>query len=156
VKDVGSTAPQHLGPERSRTGGDAVVVGQGLDLTRGAAELLTIVAYITAGDGPLQASPDPAGHLSPWHERLLLKAMERLELIDQYMRGRVAFLVAGKDRGYYAPETELELAGAALDTCRTTTAVVDALLADGLPSEQQFESMTHTALKLYSALEAVQ
>ena len=36
------------------------------------------------------------------------KAAERLEVVDAYMRARVSFLVAGKDRGYFAPEAELD------------------------------------------------
>ena len=132
VSDGGSTAARDGGQTRPRPQ-DGRAAGRGLDSARCAAELLTIVAYITAGDGPLQSSPEPAGTVSPWHRRLLLKAMERLDVIDAYMRGRVAFLVAGRERGYYAPDQELELAGAALDTCRATVTVVDALLTGATP-----------------------
>ena len=154
VGDIGSAAPQQYPPEPSRADGNAAIALRRLDLTHGATELLAIVAYINADDGPLQAPPDSTGRLSPWHQRLLLKADERLEIIDTFLRSRVAFFVAGKNRGYYAPERELELAGAALDTCRATASVVDALLAGRAPSEQEFESMSSTALKVYPALEA--
>ena len=154
VGDIGSTAPQQYPPEPSRAEGDAAVALRRLDLTRGATELLAIVAYINADDGPLQTPPDVIGSLSPWHQRLLSKAGERLEVIDTFLRSRVAFFVAGKNRGYYTPERELELAGAALDSCRATASVVAALLAGRAPSEQEFESMSATALEVYPALEA--
>jgi hypothetical protein len=148
----GSTAPQdrEQALPRSQHGQKAE---PGLDAAGCAAELLTIVAYITADDGPLQVSPDPAGTISPWHRRLLLKAMERLDIIDAYMRGRVAFLVAGPERGYHAPEQEFELAGATLDACRATTTVVDALLSGRLPTRSEFETMSLTALAVNPALD---
>jgi hypothetical protein len=148
----GSTAPQDGGQTRPRSS-DGRAAQPKLDAAGCAAELLTIVAYITADDGPLQVSPDPAGTISPWHRRLLLKAMERLDIIDAYMRGRVAFLVAGPERGYHAPEQEIELAGATLDTCRATIPVVDALLSGRLPSTPEFEAMGRTALAINPALD---
>jgi len=148
----GSTAPQDGGQARPRSR-HGRTPEPGLDAAGCAAELLTIVAYVTADDGPLQVSPDPAGTISPWHRRLLLKAMERLDLIDAYMRGRVAFLVAGPERGYHAPERELELAGATLDACRATTPVVDALLSGRLPTGPEFETMGLTALAINPALD---
>ena len=155
VGDIGSTAPQQYPPEPSRAEGDAAIALRRLDLTRGATELLAIVAYINADDGPLQTPPDSTASLSPWHQRLLLKAGERLEVIDTFLRSRVAFFVAGKNRGYYAPERELELAGAALDTLsRDGVGRRHALLAGRAPSEREFESMSATALKVYPALEA--
>jgi len=154
MEDFGSAASQQYPSEPSRAEGDATIALRRLDLTRGATELLAIVAYVNADDGPLRTPPDSTGHLSPWHQRLLLKACERLEVIDTFLRSRVAFFVAGKNRGYYAPERELELAGAALDTCRATASVVDALLAGRAPSEREFDLMSATALKVYPALEA--
>ena len=71
------------------------------------------------------------------------------------MRARVAFLVAGKERGYHVPEQELELAGAALDTCRAATSVVDGLLAGRLPTGPEFEAMSRTALAVNPALDAM-
>ena len=119
--DGGSTAPRDhaQAPPRPQVGPAA---GRALDAVQCAAELLAIVAYVTATDGPLQTSPGPAGMISPWHRRLLLKAAERLDVIDAFMRGRVAFLAAGGERGYYAPREQLELAGAVLDTCRAAPA----------------------------------
>jgi hypothetical protein len=114
-----------------------------------ATELLTIVGYLTAADGPLAESD----RLLSWHERLLLKAMERLELIDGYLRGRVAFFVAGKDRGYDFFGSDLEVAAAALDTCRATTRVVETLLSGRLPSECEAAWMGDAALRIYTALE---
>ena len=144
----GRPAPAHLereaGPGLSR-----------VELPEAATELLAIVGHVTAVDGPLQSSPDPANRLSPWHERALWKAMERLEVIDAHLRGRVAFLAAAEDRGYGSFDAELELAGAALDTCRATTLVVEALLERVLPSTGEFDSMADATLRIFPALEAI-
>lgn len=114
-----------------------------------ATELLAIVGYLTAADGPLAASDRLLG----WHERLLRKAMERLEVMNGYLRGRVAFFVAGKDRGYDFYGSDLEVAAAALDACRATTLVVETLLSGRLPSECEAAWMGDAALKIYAALE---
>jgi hypothetical protein len=116
-------------------------------------ELLTIVAYVTADDGPLRTPPDPTGRRQPLHQLLLRKAIERLDVLDTSLRSRVVFLVAGRNHGYYVSESEVDLAGAALDTCRAATTVVGALLEGVLPSEREFDAMGSTVLKLYQALE---
>jgi hypothetical protein len=152
--ESGSTA-QHDGGRPAAQPQSGRAAGDRLDSPGCAAEILAIVAYITADDGPLQASPDPAVTITPWHRRLLLKAVERLEVIDAFMRARVAFLVAGRDRGYYAPEQEIELAGATLDTCRAAASVVDALLAARLPGEREFDAMCRAALTINPALDRV-
>jgi hypothetical protein len=126
-----------------------------LEVSEVSAELLAIVGYVTAVDGPLQSEPDAAPRPSPWHKPVLLKAMERLEVIGDCLRGRIAFLVAGRDHGYYSSAQELELAGEALDNCRATTLVVKALLAGLLPTRREFDSMGETALAIYPALEAI-
>ena len=105
--------------------------------------------------GRCRPLPDPAAAVTPWHRRLLLKAMERLDVIDAFMRARVAFLVAGRERGYHVPDQELELAGVALDTCRAATIVVDDLLAGRLPTDHAFEVMSRTALAINPALDAM-
>ena len=87
--DSGPTASRR-DPERQPDGGDAVARRR-LDSAHCAGELLAIVAYITSSDGPLQALTKPGGAVSPWHQRLLLKAAERVDVIDAYLRGRVAF-----------------------------------------------------------------
>ena len=149
----GSTARRDGGQTRSKP--QDSWAERGLDSARCADEVLAIVAYITADDGPLQALPDPAAAVTPWHRRLLLKAMERLDVIDAFMRARVAFLVAGRERGYHVPDRELELAGVALDTCRAATIVVDDLLAGRLPTDHAFEVMSRTALAINPALDAM-
>jgi len=152
--DTGSTAPAPERPARSR---DDRLAGVRYppDATRCASELLAIVAYLTARDGPLQVSPDAEFKLSPWHARLVEKAAERLEVIDAYMRARVAFLVAGGEHGYYAPQAELDLAGAALDAGRAATVVVDAIQERRLPSRHEFEAMGTTALSIQPLLQAL-
>lgn len=149
----GSTAPRDGGQTQPRP--QDSWAERGLDSARCAGEVLAIVAFITADDGPLQAMPDPAGAVTPWHRRLLLKAMERLEIIDAFLRARVAFLVAGGAHGYHVPEQELELAGVTLDTCRAATTVVDGLLAGRLPTLHEFETMSGTALAINPALDAM-
>lgn len=64
-----------------------------LELPDAAAELLAIVRFLTAPDGPLQ-QPATDGTSSPWQERVLLKAQERVAVIDHFLRGRVAFFAA--------------------------------------------------------------
>jgi hypothetical protein len=155
MKDRDSTAPSYHDPGQPRAQGVAAHGHYPPDTARCASEVLSIVAYITASDGPLQTAPGPQERLSPWHERLLRKAAERLGVIDDFMRGRVAFLVTGRDRGYYVPEPEVELAGATLDACRTATPVVEALLAGRLPTIHEYEAMGRTALALHPALDAV-
>ena len=152
--DLESQAPTPEDSGQSRPEGEKGRGQPRLELPDAANELLAIVRYVTADDGPLQATPGPS-FLSPWHERALHKALERLEVIDHFLRGRVAFFVAGKDHGYEPVEGELELAGAALDTCRATARVVDALLAGGLPTEPEYEAMSATTVRLYPALEAL-
>lgn len=154
MKDAVSPAATSGSPAQSDLEREAGLARPRLELPGAATELLAIVRYITAVDGPLQSVPD-GGRLSPWHERVLLKAMERLEVIDAYLRGRVAFFVAGKDHGYGSFDRELALAGATLDNCRADTSVVEALLAGRLPIEWEFELMGDTALGIYPALEAI-
>jgi hypothetical protein len=140
-------------PDEARPADEQLHRGPRLELPHAATELLAIVRDITAEDGPLQPAPEP-GELSPWHEPTLLRALERLEEIDHYLRGRVAFLVAGTGHGYGQFEGELELAGLALDTCRATARVVDALLARRLPTKREYEAMIATIERLYPALKA--
>jgi hypothetical protein len=138
------------GSTRSQPAGEKVLAQLRLDLPDVAAEVLAIVGYLTAADGPLAAS----NHLQGWHRRLLLKALERLEVIDGYLRGRVAFFVAGKDRGYDFFGSDLAVATAALDTCRAATLVVETVLAGHLPPEGEVGAMGDAALRIYAALES--
>lgn len=122
-----------------------------LDLPHVSTELLQIVAYLTATDGPLTATE---GSWS-WHERLLLKAKERLEIVDGFLRGRVAFFAAGKDRGYEFFDSDVKVASAALDTGRAAMRVVDTVLAGHLPSESDIETMGDATLRIYALLDAL-
>jgi hypothetical protein len=154
VEDTASAAPRHHDREHPGPRGGAAPGRYPPDASSCASEVLAIVAYITAVDGALHSVPGPGTELSRWHERLVGKAAERLGVIDASMRSRVAFLVAGRDRGYHAPQVELELAGATLDACRTATAVVEDLLGGRLPTTREFDAMGHTALAVYPALVA--
>lgn len=155
MREAGAHAAASGSPTPSDLESVARLARSRLELPDAASELLAVVQYLTATDGPLQAVAD-ASRPSPWHEPVLAKALERLELIDGYLRGRVAFIVAGKDRGYDSFARELGLAEAALDNCRADTAIVEALLAGRLPSELEFDWMGHSALVIYPALEAFQ
>jgi hypothetical protein len=75
-------------------------------------------------------------------------------VLDHYLRGRVAFFVAGKDHGYGHFHEELELARRALDTGRAATRVVDALLAERRPTDRELDTMSDTAVRLRPVLEA--
>ena len=154
MSEGASTAPRDRDRAWLQARSDGAATRE-LDSASCSIELLAIVAYLTADDGPMQASPDPAGTVSPWHRRLLIKATERLDVIDALMRARVAFLVAGRERGYYAPAQELALAGATLDTCRSATTVVDALLSERLPTCNEYDVMGRSALAINPALNAL-
>jgi hypothetical protein len=156
VTDTGSPAPTSSSPGQSRPERETTGVQRQLELPDAASELLAIFSYLIADDGPLQSASRPAFDPSPWHQPVLLKALERLQVIDAFLRGRVAFFVAGKDHGYYTSEREVELAGAALDSCRAMTSVVEALLEARLPTEWQLESMGDAAFKIHPALKAIE
>ncbi|HOU28819.1 MAG TPA: hypothetical protein PLB39_05105 [Thermoleophilia bacterium] len=148
--EPGPTTPRPAEERKqSRTPGSGAT--ERLDLEGCVDELLAIVDYVAAADGPLRMPPGEAA-ASPWHRRLLLKAMERLDVIDGFMRGRVAFLVAGRERGYHAPQEELDLAGSALDTCRAAHVVTEELLAARVPPPQQSAMMGEAALRVRAAL----
>ena len=125
MTDGGSTAPRDGGQPGTRAAGRPGRQQRprlGALRRRGAWRSSPTSRRTTGRCRPRPARPRA---ITPWHRRLLLKAMERLDVIDAFMRARVAFLVAGRERGYYAPEQELELAGATLDTCRAAASVVD-------------------------------
>lgn len=150
-----SQAPTPDGPAEPRHEGEAAPRPPRLELPDAAHELLAIVGFVTSDDGPLKAAlhGDP---LSPWHKQVLEKALERLEVIDHYLRGRVAFFMAGKDHGYGPFGGELELAGAALDTCRAAARMVDALLAGRQLADAELEAMGVTTGRLHPALAALE
>jgi hypothetical protein len=154
MTDSGSSRPRPNDAGRPSLGSDKAATESQTELPDIASELLAIVRYIIAADGPLQLTPAKSSRLSPWHERLLLKALDRLDLMDAYLRGRVAFFVAAKDRGYGFFAGDLDLATVALDTCRATTLVVEALLAGRLPTGPEFDAMCQAALGIYPALPA--
>lgn len=126
-----------------------------LELPDAANELLAMVRFLTETDGPVQQLA-ASGMSSPWHERVLLKAQERIEVLDRFLRGRVAFFVAGRAQGYGSFDEELELAGAALDTCRAVARVVERLLRGELPTERELDVMGRAVLTVFPAVEALE
>ena len=151
MTDMGRSEERLTSAGETRLEREKALSWPGLDLRDVSIEILEIVGYLIAPDGPLAG----ASGLSSWHGRLLQKAMERLELIDGYLRGRVAFLVAGKGHGYDFFDTDLRIAAAALDSCRATTLVVETVLAGTLPSEQAVGAMGDAAIRIYTVLEAI-
>ncbi len=121
------------------------------DLSEAADELLAVVAYLTADDGPV-LTMSRTEELSPWHRRVLDGMLERLEVVDHYLRGRLAFFVAGREHGYGEFEEESALAAAALDACRCAARVVDDLLDGRLPMESEFAALALTVDRIYPAL----
>ena len=153
MTDTGSSAPLRSTSDPLRLERGTAVVQSRLHLSQVVSELLAIVRYVTAVDGPLQLTPDSESRLSPWHKRLLLKTQERLEVVDADLRGRVTFFVAAKDHGFRFCDGDRGLAEAALESCRATMLVVEALLAGRLPAEGEFESMSDAVLGIYPAIE---
>jgi hypothetical protein len=152
--DVGDSAAERHPSEAPQPGRRPEQLLARLELPDAATELLAMVRFLTAPDGPVQQLAE-TGLSSPWHERVLVKAQERVEAIDHFLRGRVAFFVAGRTQGYGSFDNELALAGATLDTCRAVAMVVERLLAEDLPTERQLDLMGDSVLKIYPALEAL-
>ena len=152
MTDVAGPAPAFVTPGTPGSARSAERLLARLELPDTADELLAMMRFLTAEDGPLQQLAS-TGLSSPWHERVLLKAQERIEVLDHFLRGRVAFFVAGRDQGYGSFYDELDLAGAALDTCRAIAKVVERLLEGELPTEREYRLMGDAALTIYPALE---
>jgi hypothetical protein len=151
--NVGDSTAERRRSEASRPGRAEQLLAR-LELPDAAAELLAMVRFLTASDGPVQQLAE-SGLSSPWHERVLVKAQERVEVVDHFLRGRVAFLVAGRSQGYGSFDDELALAGATLDTCRAVATVVERLLAEELPTERELDVMGDSALRIYPTLAAL-
>jgi hypothetical protein len=148
-RDSSALHEVHVAPEPARSAEHLLAR---LELPDAANELLAMVRFLTAPDGPLQQFAE-TGISSPWHERVLGKAQERLEALDTFLRGRVAFFVAGRTSGYGVMEAELDVAGAALDASRAITVVVDKLLDEQLPTGREFDRMSEATNKIFEALE---
>lgn len=151
----GSQAPNSGSSGQRRPEIDAGQRPPRIELSDAAHELVSIVGFVTADDGPLHATSEPRT-LSSWQQQALHAALERLEVIDHYLRGRVAFFVAGKDHGYGPFGGEAELADAALDACRALVRVVDALLAERPPTEAEVDTMCESSVRLHPALDALE
>lgn len=154
MTDASGSAPSSSAPSDPRASRGAERLLARLELPDAANELLSIATFLTAPDGPIQQLAE-AGVSSPWHERVLRKAAERVVVLDHFLRGRVAFFVAGRGQGYGVFDEELEVAGAALDTCRAVTAVLEDLLDGDLPSVQQIRRVGDAAARACAALETL-
>jgi hypothetical protein len=80
---------------------------------------------------------------------------ERIAVIEHFLRGRIAHLVSGTERGEGLFDAEVELAEADLDASRALATVVDRLVAGDVPTEGEFDLMGDTTLRIYAALEAL-
>ena len=154
MTDVSGYAPSSPAPSDPRTPRSAERLLARLELPDAATELLSIATFLTGPDGPIRQLAE-TGISSPWHERVLHKAAERLVVLDHFLRGRVAFFVAGRGQGYGVFDEELEVAGAALDTCRAVTAVLEDLNDGELPSVQQIRRLGDSAARVCAALETL-
>ena len=125
-----------------------------LGLPQAADELLAMVTYLTAGDGPLQAVAS-TGRLGDVHPRVLVRMRERVEVIADFLRARISFFITWRRQDTESFGAELELAGANLVASRALARVIDRLASGGLPSEAEFDQLGDAALKIYSAVEAL-
>jgi len=123
-----------------------------LGLPQAADELLAMVTYLTAADGPLEVVAS-TGRLGDLHPRVLARMQERADVIANFLRARISFFITARleDDSFGA---ELELAGANLVASRALVLVIERLVAGVLPSETEFDQLGDAALKIYSAVEA--
>ena len=154
MSDLSGPTPASGAPAEPESRPSAERLLARLELPDAANELLSIATFLTAPDGPVRQLA-ATRISSPWHERVLRKAQERIAVLDHFLRGRVAFFVAGRGQGYVFFDDELEVAGAALDMCRAVTAVVERLLEGELPSAQQVRRLGDSATMVGEALEAL-
>jgi len=125
-----------------------------LGLPQAAHELLAMVTYLTAGDGPLEAVA-AMGRLGDVHPRVLARMRERVEVIANFLRARISFFITERRRDPDSFGAELELAGANLVASNALALVVDRLISGALPSETEFDRLGDAALGIYAALEAL-
>lgn len=125
-----------------------------LGLPQAADELLAMVTYLTAADGPLEAlaSTSRVGDL---HSRVLVRMRERVDVIANFLRARVSFFVTARREDPDSFGAELGLAGANLVASGALALVIDRLVSDALPSEREFDRLGDAALGIYAALEAL-
>ena len=154
MTDISGFAPSSPAPADRRPPRNAERLLARLELPDAANELLSMATFLTGPDGPIRQLAD-TGLPSPWHERVLHKAAERVVVLDHFLRGRVAFFVAGRGQGYGVFDEELEVAGAALDTCRAVTAVVEDLCDGELPSVPKIRRLGDSAARVCAALETL-
>ena len=125
-----------------------------LGLPQAAHELLAMVTYLTAGDGPLEAVA-ATGRLGDLHPRVLARMRERVDVIANFLRARISFFVTARREDVDAFDAELELAGANLVASRSLAVVIDRLISGALPDEAEFDRLGDAALGIYSAVEAL-
>jgi hypothetical protein len=125
-----------------------------LGLPESANELLAMLAFLTASDGPLRQLA-ATGRLDRRNHRSLVGMRRRIGIIGEFLRAREGFFIAAPAYGEGPFEAELALAQANLGTCRALNTVVERLLTRTVPLEAEFERMAGEALGIYSALEAI-
>lgn len=144
--------PEGLPPPAESDEGELGLIRLGLP--QAADELLAMVTYLTAGDGPLDAVAS-TGRLGDVHPRVLVRMRERVDVIANFLRARISFFVTARREGDDVYGAELELAGANLVASRALVLVVDRLVSGALPSEAEFDRLGDAALGIYSAMEAL-
>ena len=125
-----------------------------LGLPEAAHELLAMVGFLTAPDGPLREVA-ATGRPSDLHRRVLVKALERADVIANFLRGRISFFMTWRHQDPGSYSVELELAGSTLAASRALALVIDRLLGGALPAEAEFDQLGDAALRIYAALETL-
>ena len=126
-----------------------------LGLPESANELLAMLGFLTAADGPLQQLAESGG-LDARNDEVLVRMRPRIDVIGDFLRARIAALVDGQPQGSGTFAVEIALAGANLDTSRALAAVVERVLTRDAPTDEEFDLLADEALGIYAALEALQ
>jgi hypothetical protein len=126
-----------------------------LGLPESANELLAMLTFLTAADGPLQQLAE-SGRLDARNDEVLVRMRPRIDVIGDFLRARIAALVDGQPQGAGTFAAEIALAGANLDTSRALATVVERVLTREAPTDEEFDLLADEALGIYAALEALQ
>lgn len=125
-----------------------------LGLPESAHELLTMLGFLTAADGPIRQLAE-TGRLDARNDEALVRMRPRIDVIADFLRARIAALADGQPQRAGAFAVEIALAGANLDTSRALAVVVERVLTRDAPTDEEFDLLAAEALGIYAALEAL-
>lgn len=126
-----------------------------LGLPESAGELLAMLGFLTAANGPLQQLAE-TGRLGARNHDALVRMRPRIAIIGDFVRARIAAFADGPQQGAGAFDVELALAGANLDTSRALAVVVEKVLAGETPTDHEFDLLADKTLGIYAALEPIE